>query len=194
MVLFELGVIVICLAFFIILRKLDPHIPRKFGITFIAVLLFEYFTQPLWLNVNLERWAYLYLDVSWIITLGWTTIILVSMAIIDLYFPKDSELERFIFYFIPITIIGIVAETVVLGLGIRQYPPAVLEILSGYKILGRTPIEALYYIPVFMALVISFARYWEISFGERVEKIAEAVGFVDKDLTTSKKYKKKDKK
>ena len=194
MTLFELGVIVICLAFLTLLKKLDSHILRKFGITFIAILLFEYFTQPLWLNVNLERWAYLYLDVSWIITLGWTTIILVSMTIIDIYFPKDSELERFLFYFIPITIIGIIAEASVLYLGIRKYPQAVLETLSGKTLLGIVPIEALYYIPVFMALVISFARYWEISFGERVEKIAEAVGFVDKGLATSKKFKKKYKK
>ncbi len=96
MVLFELSVISLSIIFLLILKKLDKDILRKFGIVFIAVLLFEYFTQALWLNVNLERWAYLYLDVSWIITLGWATIIVVSMAIINLYFPRYSERSRFL--------------------------------------------------------------------------------------------------
>lgn len=166
MALFEASVLIICLSFLLVLRKLDADIFRKFAVTFIAVLLFEYFTQPLWLNVGLEKWAYLYLDVSWIITVGWATIIIVSMAIIDLYFKRENELERFFFYFIPITFVGITAEAVVLFLGIRKYPPEVIGILSGKTIFGLVPIEALYYIPVFMALVISFARYWETSFKE----------------------------
>jgi MFS family permease len=166
MVLFELSVISLSIIFLLILKKLDKDILRKFGIVFIAVLLFEYFTQALWLNVNLERWAYLYLDVSWIITLGWATIIVVSMAIINLYFPRYSERSRFLLYLIIITIIGLVAEAVVVNLGIRQYSSAVKDVLIGYNILGGVPIEVLYYIPVFMALVLSFSRYWEISFGE----------------------------
>lgn len=169
MTLFELGVITISLAFLVILNRFDSRIWKKFAITFIGVLLFEYFTQAMWLNLNLEKWAYLYLDVSWVITIGWTTIILVSISIIDMYFPKDTERERFFLYFIPITIIGIIAEAVVLGLGIRQYPPEVIQILSGFKILGQTPIEALYYIPVFMLLVLSFARYWELALGENIQ-------------------------
>ena len=60
------------------------------------------------------------------------------------------------------TLIGIAAEEVVLGLGIRAYSEAVRSVLSGMKI-WRAPIETLYYIPVFMTLVVSFARYWEIN-------------------------------
>ena len=175
MALFELGVLVISLTFLVILRKIDKHILRKFGITFIAVLLFEYFTQPLWLNVNLEKWAYLYLDVSWIITVGWTTIILVSMSIVDLYFSKESELERFLFYFFPICFIGVLSEATVLYLGIRKYPAEIVQTLSGHTILGIVPVEALYYIPVFMALVISFSRYWEISFGESIGSLIKTI-------------------
>ncbi len=128
-------------------------------------MLFELFTQALWQNNNLQKWAYLYLDVSWIITIGWSTIIVVSTTIIDLYFNAKSELQRFILYLVPITIIGVVAEAVVLSLKIRQYPQEIMNIFSGYTLFGIVPVETLYYIPVFMALVISFSRYWEISFG-----------------------------
>ena len=120
----------------------------------------------MWLNLNLERWAYYYGDMSWVLTIGWATIIVVSIALIDLYFSWESELKKFIIYLILVSIVGIVAESVVLYLGIRDYPQAVKDILFGQKILGIVPIEAIYYIPVFMALVIAFARYWEISFSE----------------------------
>ncbi len=88
-----------------------------------------------------------------------------STTIIDLYFNAKSELQRFILYLVPITIIGVVAEAVVLSLKIRQYPQEIMNIFSGYTLFGIVPVETLYYIPVFMALVISFSRYWEISFG-----------------------------
>ena len=166
MVVFELSVLVICLTFLLVLRKLDKDILRKFFITCIAVFLFEAITNAMWLNLNLEKWAYFYGDLSWVITIGWSTIIIVSISIIDLYFAKKSELGRFIFYLVPVSIIGLIAESVVLNLGIRSYPSSVKDSLSGHTILGIVPIEALYYIPVFMTLVIAFSRYWEISFRE----------------------------
>ncbi|MBU0628436.1 MAG: hypothetical protein KKC75_04550 [Nanoarchaeota archaeon] len=169
---FERSVITIAIVFLLILIKIDKDSLRKFGIILVAVLLFEYFTQALWLNKNLEPWAYLYLDVSWIIAIGWATIILVSIKIIDLYFSNLSERRRFFFYLVPITIIGIVAEGVVLGLGIREYSSAVQRMLSGI-VLWNVPIEALYYIPVFMVLVISFTGYWETIVEEKAKPIEE---------------------
>ena len=166
MVLFEISVILMCLAFLLILRKIDQHTIRKFILICVAVYLFEFFTTSMWLNLNLERWAYLYRDTSWVLTIGWATIIIVSMKIIDLYFNKESEFERFLFYLVPITFIGIVAEASFIYLGIRKYPMEIVQTLSGKTIFGLVPIEALYYIPVFMALVISFSRYWEINFRE----------------------------
>lgn len=161
MTLFEMAVIFLTVAIIWFLSRKDSDILKKFIITFLGVLLFEYFTQALWINKNLASWSYLYLDVSWIITLGWTSIILVSIAMIDTIFSKYSEKARFIFYVISTGIIGVVAEFVVLELGIREYAPTVVSILSGAKLIGVVPVEALYYIPVFMALVITFSKYWE---------------------------------
>jgi hypothetical protein len=59
---------------------------------------------------------------------------------------------------IGMSVIGFIAETLVLKLGLRTYAPETLEAMSGYKIFG-TPIEALYYIPVFSALIIGFYKY-----------------------------------
>jgi hypothetical protein len=161
-VLFELSVIFLAAVFFLLIQKLDKDAKRKFLFTFLGILVFEYFTQALWRNTDLEAWAYLYLDVSWVIALGWTVIIVASRTIIDLYFPRETEGGRFLSYLLPITIIGMVAEGVVLSLGIRVYPAAVQELFSGIYI-GVIPIETAYYIPVFMMLVIAFSRYWELA-------------------------------
>ena len=157
---FEISVITLALVFCLIIFKSDKDIFKKFGLAFIAITLFEYFTQSLWLNKGLEPWAYLYLDVSWIIGLGWTTIIIVSRSLIEMYFPYLTEKLKFFIKLAVIGIIGFFAEWVVLGLGIREYSEAVNKTLSGIMI-GPVPIEAIYYIPVFMALVLSFSLYWE---------------------------------
>ena len=166
---FELSILILIGVFLLILNKLDSKVFRRFGLAFVAVLLFQYFTQALWLNLNLEPWAYLYLDVSWILTVGWAGIIVVCLQLIELYFPNLSEKARYALSVVSIGIVGFFAEWVVVGLGIRDYPDAVKEGLSGILLgYGKVPIEALYYIPVFMVLMVAFVRYWEINFDTKV--------------------------
>lgn len=160
---FEISVILATIVILAILSCSDKKIFSKFLITIVGVLLFEYLTTPMWLNKNLESWAYLYKGVSWIITLGWTSIILASVAIINFSFKKLSEGKRFIFQLILVSIVGLLAEMLVRYFGIRDYSPMVQKSMSGVFLFGLIPIEALFYIPVFMALVIGFKRYWEIA-------------------------------
>lgn len=162
MVFYEFTVIAIALISLLILRKFDKKVLRNFIIVFIGILLLQYFTQALWLTVGLAKWSYLYQGVNWIITIGRTTMVIVSMTVIDLIFPRFSERTRFGLYFIPILISGLIGETISSRMGTIQYHPKLLETFSGIKIYGSVPIEALYYIPFFMLLAISFVRYWQI--------------------------------
>lgn len=163
MALFEILVILASIIVYYILQLKDKSLWKKFTITFVGVLLFEYFTQALWFNKNLESWAYLYLDVSWIITLGWTFIILASIAIIDSFCNKYSEKKRYVFSILLASAVGFIAEALVRNIGIREYAARTQEFLSGVQLLS-VPIEAFYYIPVFMALIIAFKKYWEINY------------------------------
>ena len=160
--LYELTIIVMAVVLLLILRKFDKKILRNFVIVFVGVLLLQYFTQALWLTIGLAKWSYLYQGVNWIITLGRTTMVIVSMFVVDLLFPKFSEKARFGLYFIPILITGLIGEVISSSRGTIQYHPKLLESFSGVTIFGSVPIEAIYYIPVFMLLVVSFARYWQM--------------------------------
>jgi hypothetical protein len=167
---FEIFVILATILVFFVLKKNDKDIYKRFLITFIAVLLFEYLTSAMWMNKNLEFWAYLYKGVSWVITLGWVSIIVGGIAIINHSFPKLNERKKFFLQLILISVAGFFAELLVRLMDIREYSPLAEKSMSGIN-LGLVPIEALYYIPVFMTLVISFKRYWEISMFEENKKV-----------------------
>ncbi len=160
---FEILVIVSSLAVLWLFQQKDKKFWKKYVISAVGVLLFEYFTQALWLNKGLAPWSYLYLDVNWVLTLGWTAIILVSMAVVDYALPYTSDKKRYVLYIVASSLVGFFGESLVTALGIREYSASTQALMSGMKVFGAVPIEAIYYIPVFMALVIAFIKYWEIN-------------------------------
>jgi len=160
---FELSIIFIFLVISYYLYYQDKKYLWVIFATIIGIFMFEYITQALWLNLGLSKWTYIYLDVNWVITLGWASIILGSKIVIEKLFPKISEAKHFVYHLILTCIVGLFAELLVRFLGIREYTPVVLDRLVGIYIFGLVPIEAFYYIPTFMLLVLAFSRYHELT-------------------------------
>jgi len=166
---FEILVILLSIIILSILQKYDKKSMKRYILIAIGVLIFELFTQPLWNNRGLDFWAYIYHDVSWILTLGWSSIIILSMFIVDKY-VRIKETKKFFLYLLISGIFSIFAEALVLYLGIRQYSPEIYAVMSKIYIpILNVPIETLYYIPVFIALIIGFARYFEMSFKKELK-------------------------
>jgi hypothetical protein len=132
---------------------------KKYGIMLVGVLLFQMFTAPLWDNMHYGQFGYIYADVTWILTIAWSTLFFTSIILIDHYFKNLKESRRFFLYLILNTVIAIMAEIVVVNFGMRGYAPEIYEATSGIMFKG-VPIEILYYIPVFSALVVGFYKYW----------------------------------
>ena len=156
---FDIVAIVLSLGTLAYFRKGTDRFWLRALVVAIGVLIFELFTGPMWLNQRMGMLAYLYLDVSWILTLGWTAIILGSILLIDRWKSEWSAAKRFPLYLGLILPIVIIAETVVVNVGIRKYSHEVQEATSGIMVAG-VPIEILYYVPVFASLVITFYKYW----------------------------------
>ncbi|MEA5419867.1 hypothetical protein VB712_11585 [Spirulina sp. CCNP1310] len=142
------------------LSKIKTKIIPRFLILALGVLIFELFTSPMWLNERLGVWAYLYHDVSWILTIGWTAIILTVVTITDQLLPQWKEWQRFPIYLGVLTIVVTFLEILVVNLGIRSYAPEVLATLTNIFVAGVPLLDVLYYTPVFTGLVISFYKYW----------------------------------
>jgi hypothetical protein len=162
---FEISIVLISGLLLITMQKSNPKILRRYFIIIIGVLIFEIFTNSLWHNNNLGSITYIYRDVSWIITLGWAIILLFSIEITDYLYKAKKEHIRFFIYLIFSVILGVFGETLVHILGIRSYSPEAILILSGINIpFTPVPIEAIYYMTTFMALIIGFAKYFELCF------------------------------
>jgi hypothetical protein len=157
---FELLIIAGVAAVFLILPKLQSKIGWRFLIMAIAILIFELFTAPMWQNLKMGWWAYIYRDVSWILTLGWTSLILSIVVFVD-HFAKSLHLwKRFFIYMACLMVSVSFLEIIVVNLGIRRYSPEVLESSIGVFLWGVPVIDVLYYTPVFTGLVIGFYQYW----------------------------------
>jgi hypothetical protein len=158
---FEVFIILGWLASLFILPKFKDKIWQRYAIMAIGVFIFEFFTSPMWNNYHLGPWAYVYQDVSWILTIGWSALILSTVILVDHFLAQRREWQRFVFYLVALTILVFIFEAIVIGLGIRSYAPEVEAVLLGPRIVN-VPIEGFYYIPVFTALVISFYKYWSL--------------------------------
>ena len=136
------------------------HVTRKFLILLIAVLLFEFMTEPMWNNSGFQSWAYIWQDITWIITLGWVGIFMFTFLIVDNAFRNASENKKFWIYLLVIEAIVVPIESILLISGIRDYAPILKSSLSGFMIpFNYVPIEAIYGIPLFTSLMICFYKY-----------------------------------
>ena len=168
---FELLVIALTVILLFYLQSKNRNSSKVFLITAIGVLLFEYFTQALWFNQNLETWAYLYLDVSWIMTLLWTDVILFSMFLVEGLRSKASEVKKFFMNIGVITIFVVIIEWILIRANIRGYPEEILKLYESLpRLFGIVPLKELIYVFAFMSLVVAFVRYWQQNYGLKFDK------------------------
>lgn len=158
---FEAVVVLGTIVTLFVLAKRIPRLHLKYGVVLLGVLIFEVFTSPMWNNWHLGEWTYLYRDVSWILTLGWATIITIAIALVDHIMAGKRALPRFFGYLGTMLVFGVIAESIVVKLGIRSYAPEVQEAFWGMIPGLDIPLNIIYYTPVLTALIIGFAKYWE---------------------------------
>lgn len=162
----ELLVIALTVVLLLFLHSRSKDSLKIYLITAIGVLLFEYYTQALWFNQNLETWAYLYLDVSWIMTLLWTNVILFSIYVVDTLKPKYSEVKKFFSSIGLITVFVLIIEWILIRTDIRGYPPVILELYESLpRLFGIIPLKEVIYVVAFMSLVVAFTKYWQSNLG-----------------------------
>ena len=160
---FEIFIFVMAILSLFFLSKLTNRILLRFIVIAIGIFIFEFFTAPMWHNFRLGEWAYVYRDVSWVLTIGWTTFILVPVVLIDKYLPDAKEWKKFILYLLFVFVLALWGEKSVVALGIRSYGPESMEVIkNNFVPWFNIPWAAMYYIPVFMTLVIGFYKYFSL--------------------------------
>jgi|TARA_B100001971_G_C18267064_1_gene594128 hypothetical protein len=136
------------------------NVNRKFLILFLGVLLFEIISEPMWLNMGFSSWAYLFRDLTWVLTLGWVNTFMIAILAVDNFFKDTSEKKRFFLYLLFIGALIVPAEGLMLFLGVRGYAPFLLETMSGLVVpLLKVPVESIFAVPIFSSLILAFYKY-----------------------------------
>ena len=164
---FDAGVIIAAIGGLVLLSKYKKNIFLRYMIVCGGIFIFEFFTSPMWNNWHLGRFAYVYQDVSWILTAGWGILILGAVTLVDHYFKKYRAGERFAVYLFFLTAAVFILEVLIVQMGIRSYAPEVLHTAVGVFAAG-VPIEVFYFVPVFLSLVIGFYKYWEFVIDDEI--------------------------
>lgn len=149
------------LAAVFILPRFRPRLWRHAAVMAGAVLIFEIFTGPMWRNLHMGKWAYLYQQTSWVLTLGWTALFLATDVFVDHLARARSALSRFAIKLAALTPVVLGFEILLGAIGLRSYAPEVWASVCGIKLAG-VPVEVLYYVPVFAALILGFHGYWAL--------------------------------
>lgn len=151
------GLLAASVAGLFVLRRFLDHLPARLGIIALGILIFEMFTAPMWLNERLGTYAYVYHDVSWVMTLAWSVALLAIATFVDRRWPSARAWQSFGLTLAIFTPLAVLEEMAAVRLGIRSYAEELLQAVSGIQI-DHVPAEILYYTPVFGALVLSFYR------------------------------------
>ncbi|MCW6037031.1 hypothetical protein K4A83_12245 [Spirulina subsalsa FACHB-351] len=165
-IIFEVIVILGFIASVWFISRIEKQWWQQFLTMAVGVLLFELFTAPMWNNHHMGEWAYIYDDVSWILLLCWTALILTIVTVVDRFLSEWKASKRFLVYLGVLIVAVTILEAIVVNIGIRSYAPEVLRDMVNIFILGVPIVEVFYYTPVFTGLVIAFHKYWMLVLGD----------------------------
>jgi hypothetical protein len=160
-VVFEVVVIVAFVLTYRFLTARVEHAGRHLVLIAVGMFLIEFFTGPMWQNHHLGFWAYVYSDVSWVLTLGWAVLISLSVYLVENVLRVRTALWRWVGFLLVITPLTVVSDGLVKALGIRAYSPETLAAAGPATIpILDVPVAGLYYVPVVMTLVWAFYKHW----------------------------------
>ena len=150
-------------------KKGYKNITRKFLILFLGVLLFEIISEPMWLNTGFDSWAYIYRDITWVLTLGWVNTFMAAILAVDFVYKHASEKKKFFLYLLFISALVIPAEGAMIFMGLRGYADFLLETMQSGVLMPilNLPIEAIYAVPIFCSLILSFYKYINYLFDKK---------------------------
>ena len=143
-----------------LLYRFDKKVLIRYFVILIGVLIFDFFTHPMWDSFRMGWWSYIYRDISLILSINLANLILFSVTLSEYFIKKGSDLTKFIISVVLMIPLVWLSEWLLITLGIRSYSQEVRQILPGLT-LFKVPIGAFYYIPAYTALLIGFYKYWD---------------------------------
>jgi hypothetical protein len=137
---------------------------RNFAIAFVGVFLFELMIEPMVTNAHFPEWSYIYHDISIVMTLGWIVLLWFVTALVDRFLPQVSHGRRFFLTLVAIAAFAAPIEEWLITHGYRAYSASAQADFSGFLTpISHMPIEVIFAVPCYFALILGFVNYWKIT-------------------------------
>ena len=134
---------------------------RDLIITFVGIFLLEVMVEPMVQNQNLPQWSYIFHDISFIITGIWILIIATTAILVGKFFSHFPTIYRFLLALGITTILAVPLESWLIVNSFRVYSASAQKFYLGVLMpVLNVPVEIAFAIPFYMALIITFIRYW----------------------------------
>lgn len=168
-ILYQLFIIIATVIILLILKKYKKNILLHYLVMVIGTFIFEFFTAPMWLNMHLGSWAYVYHGVSWVLTLGLATMSLAAVILVENVFPKIKEFNKYLITLVILWPVMTLVEWLVGSLNIRGYAPETLDAFNSVIIPGiGLSILTIVYLPIMFSLIIAFYKYFSFIIDKKV--------------------------
>lgn len=135
---------------------------RFFALVF-GVFCFEWLTGAIWNISWLGSYAYIYGDISWVMTLAWSSILFGIKFMHDTLVKNKNLLKEFLYIVLWGSILLGLLIIILKDAWIFSYSKTMQETLSTAPMIFGRPLESLLYIPTFIFTVYSFYKYWELA-------------------------------
>jgi uncharacterized membrane protein YoaK (UPF0700 family) len=146
--------------YFYFFRK-TTHLWKRLLIMCVTVLCIEVFTAPMWNNMHLGSFGYVYGDISWIVTLRWGLLFSSLLFFVRSMLRKEGNVQHAACVALLATPLIVAIEIMATDAGIRSYAPEIYASSISFLPWTRIPVEILYYAPVFSFLSTTAYLFWE---------------------------------
>jgi hypothetical protein len=165
---YQLFLLVFTVVVLLILSKRKKNVLGHYLIMLMGAFIFEFFTAPMWINLHLGSWGYIYHGVSWVITVGLAAAALASVFLVNALWPKLREAYKYLLSVLILWPVMIGVEKFIVFIGIREYAPETLKAFSSTMVpgIGMSWLETLY-IPLYLLLIIAFYKYFSFVLDKR---------------------------
>lgn len=130
---------------------------------FFWVFLFEILTSSLWLIEHLWILSYINGDVSIIMSILWTNMIVWARFGYDKLYKTSTLKTEYAFVVIVSTLLWLSLVSWLKIIWVFSYSKEMLQVVESWILIFGKPLEAIIYFPIFIFTVYSFYKYWELA-------------------------------
>jgi hypothetical protein len=158
-----------------LVSKKKKRVWAYYALMYLGCFLFEFLISPMSHYEHLGQFSYLYRGISWVMIMGWTTIIFTGVNLVDYVFPRlfkinFKEWQKYLITVIGLGVFLLLLEQLTVGvLSVRAFSPETVRAFGDHIFAGSSLSWLnLGWTIVLVALMTSFYKFLSFCLEKRV--------------------------